>query len=99
MAEDNFFGGIKLIGLEPFSDERGIFTELYNKKVFQNFDIECDFVQDNLSESINKNTIRGLHFQNPPYEQAKLVKVISGEAPPPQDIRMNANNKVFFIIN
>ena len=78
MAEDNFFGGIKLIGLEPFSDERGIFTELYNKKVFQNFDIECDFVQDNLSESINKNTMRGLHFQNPPYEQAKLVKVISG---------------------
>ena len=40
--------------------------------------LEFDFVQDNLSETFKKNTLRGLHFQIAPYEQTKLVKVISG---------------------
>lgn len=66
--------------LEPrvFVDERGSFTESYNK---QNFEKEIgysvDFVQDNQSVS-RKNVLRGLHFQKPPFAQGKLVRVIKG---------------------
>lgn len=90
MSEDNFFGGIKLINLKPFLDERGIFTELFNKKSLQSFNLEFDFVQDNLSETFKKNTLRGLHFQIAPYEQTKLVKVISGSI---LDVFIDLRNK------
>jgi dTDP-4-dehydrorhamnose 3,5-epimerase len=68
-----------LIILQPnlFGDERGHFFESYNKKVFQEIGIDAEFVQDNQSMS-HKNVLRGLHFQNPPYDQGKLVRVIKG---------------------
>ena len=60
-----------------FSDDRGFFTETYNKKAFAEAGIEYNFVQDNLSFSV-KGVIRGLHLQYPPHAQAKLVRVIRG---------------------
>ena len=65
-----------LLIIEPqlFKDERGFFYESYNKN---NLDIDIDFVQDNESKSY-KGVIRGLHFQRPPFEQAKLVRCVSG---------------------
>jgi dTDP-4-dehydrorhamnose 3,5-epimerase len=65
-----------LIVIKPkvFFDERGLFFESYNKKLF---DFNTDFVQDNESES-KKGVIRGLHFQNPPFEQTKLVRCVKG---------------------
>jgi dTDP-4-dehydrorhamnose 3,5-epimerase len=68
-----------LVVFEPrvFSDERGYFYESYNKQLFLNAGIDADFVQDNQSKS-TKNVLRGLHFQNPPFAQAKLVRVING---------------------
>lgn len=60
-----------------FQDERGYFFESYNASVFQNQGIEVNFVQDNQSFS-RKGVLRGLHFQRPPYPQAKLVRVIQG---------------------
>ena len=65
-----------LIVIEPkvFFDERGLFFESFNKKLF---DLNTDFVQDNESES-KKGVIRGLHFQNPPFEQTKLVRCVKG---------------------
>jgi len=68
-----------LIHLIPkvFEDARGYFLEAYNKNVFDALGIREIFIQDNLSKS-EKNVLRGLHFQNPPYEQGKLVSVICG---------------------
>ena len=66
--------------IEPdiFEDARGWFVESYNKKKLKEAGINSDFVQDNHSFSKTKGTLRGLHFQNNPYSQAKLVSCIRG---------------------
>lgn len=69
--------GLLEITPKVFGDDRGYFFEPYNKKAFTEAGIADDFVQDNQSLS-NKGVLRGLHFQNPPYAQGKLVRVISG---------------------
>ncbi len=69
--------GIMIIKPRVFQDERGYFFESYNKNNFMQAGIDVCFVQDNQSESM-KNVLRGLHFQNPPFEQGKLVRVIKG---------------------
>lgn len=68
-----------LLVLRPriFSDERGSFSETYNTESFRKAGIDCTFVQDNQSVS-RKNVVRGLHFQAPPFAQAKLVRVVRG---------------------
>ncbi len=72
--------GAYLLKLKFFQDERGFFTENYSKKEFAELGIEADFVQDNHSMSVTKGVLRGLHFQDPPYTQAKLVRVTKGAA-------------------
>ncbi|MBC7919661.1 MAG: dTDP-4-dehydrorhamnose 3,5-epimerase [Ferruginibacter sp.] len=69
-----------LIEIVPriFTDERGIFFESYNQKMFEENGLPASFVQDNQSFSV-KGTLRGLHFQNPPYAQGKLVRTIRGK--------------------
>jgi dTDP-4-dehydrorhamnose 3,5-epimerase len=69
--------GLILLQPDIFSDARGYFLESYNYETFKNLGIEEVFVQDNQSCS-KKNVIRGLHFQIPPFAQAKLVRVIKG---------------------
>lgn len=68
-----------VVVIEPdvFGDNRGYFFESYSKAKFDAAGIHADFVQDNQSLSC-RNVLRGLHFQNPPFEQGKLVRVISG---------------------
>lgn len=68
-----------LIVLTPrvFKDKRGYFFESYNQRAWKKAGIEADFVQDNESFS-TQNTLRGLHFQKPPFAQAKLVRVLEG---------------------
>ena len=102
-----------LIIIEPqiFKDSRGCFFESWNAKKFKQLGISEDFVQDNQSVS-SKGVLRGLHFQNPPYAQAKLVRVIEGSVlDVVVDLRKNSptygkhvsvilseeNNKSFFI--
>ena len=102
-----------LIIIEPqiFKDSRGSFFESWNAKKFKQLGINEDFVQDNQSVS-SKGVLRGLHFQNPPYAQAKLVRVIKGSVlDVAVDLRKNSptygkhvsvilseqNNKSFFI--
>ena len=64
---------------EKYSDNRGIFSETYNKKKLSNIlKKEINFVQDNHSSSC-KNVLRGLHFQKKPKSQGKLIKVIRGK--------------------
>ena len=69
-----------LVIIEPivFGDERGYFLESYNEKQFEEFIGKISFVQDNESKSA-KGVLRGLHFQKPPFDQAKLVRCIEGE--------------------
>ena len=69
--------GIVIIEPLVFEDERGHFFEYYQKEMFANNWILADFVQDNQSLS-QKGVLRGLHFQAPPYAQAKLIRVIKG---------------------
>lgn len=65
--------------LEPkvFEDQRGYFFESYNHELLIKSGLDLNFVQDNQSKS-QKNVLRGLHFQNPPSAQGKLVQVIRG---------------------
>ncbi len=69
-----------LIELIPrvFEDERGHFFESYNKTLFTSLGIPVEFVQDNQSFSV-KGVLRGLHYQNEPFAQGKLVRVITGQ--------------------
>ena len=69
-----------VIIIEPtvFGDNRGYFLESYNKKKFEEVIGITSFIQDNESKS-SKGVLRGLHFQKPPFDQAKLVRCIEGE--------------------
>ncbi len=58
-------------------DERGYFMESYNYKTLLECGIDCQFVQDNQSRS-KRGVLRGLHYQNAPHAQTKLVRVLSG---------------------
>ncbi len=70
--------GIILIKTKSFEDLRGYFFESYKESDFKNLGIKGKFKQDNVSFSV-KNTLRGLHFQRKPKEQAKLVRCVKGE--------------------
>jgi len=70
---------IMLIEPVTFSDERGWFAETYKKHDFEEQGISLDFVQDNHSRSTSRGILRGLHFQNEPAAQGKLVRCIYGE--------------------
>ena len=70
--------GVIEIELKSFGDNRGWFSEIYNKEVFDRSGIVYDFVQDNHSYSASKGTVRGLHLQNTPFAQAKLVHCVRG---------------------
>ncbi|MGQ3487915.1 dTDP-4-dehydrorhamnose 3,5-epimerase [Roseovarius pacificus] len=66
--------GVLLLEPRRFGDERGFFSESWNRKTFLDHGIDMDFVQDNHSLSATVGTVRGLHFQSPPHAQAKLVR-------------------------
>jgi dTDP-4-dehydrorhamnose 3,5-epimerase len=66
-----------LISPSVFGDDRGFFMETYNKDVFSKAGLTMEFVQDNHSKS-TEGVLRGLHFQNPPFAQGKLVRVTKG---------------------
>jgi len=78
MKTVNIFNDVKKIHPTIYSDTRGSFSEDYNYEKFSKIGITDSFVQDNISISKKKGTIRGLHFQLNEYAQSKLIKVISG---------------------
>ena len=69
---------VRLIRPPRFGDARGYFTESYHRDKWQAAGIEETFVQDNQSYSAAVFTLRGLHFQAPPFAQAKVVRVLRG---------------------
>ena len=70
--------GCLIIDTDIWNDSRGFFAEVYNKSRYEKVGLNIAFVQDNMSFSKNKGTFRGLHWQNPPYAQAKLVYCTRG---------------------
>lgn len=69
---------VKLLTPKRFGDSRGFFAETYSRKVLSELGFGEEFVQDNHSLSRVVGVVRGLHFQLPPFAQAKLVRVIRG---------------------
>ena len=69
---------VKIIIPQTLSDSRGLFSEVYNRRDFEAAGFFLNFVQDNHSTSLYQYTIRGLHFQRPPFAQAKLVRTVRG---------------------
>ena len=69
---------VKVVTPQRFGDRRGFFSEVYNRQDFAAVGLDLDFVQDNHSLSGEAGTIRGLHFQRPPFAQDKLVRVVRG---------------------
>ncbi|GAB2544742.1 dTDP-4-dehydrorhamnose 3,5-epimerase [Rufibacter soli] len=71
--------GVVEITPRVFADDRGAFLETFSAKLFAEAGVQDVFVQDNKSIS-KKGVLRGLHFQRPPFAQAKLVSVVVGKA-------------------
>jgi dTDP-4-dehydrorhamnose 3,5-epimerase len=80
--------GVLLLKVSRFNDSRGFFSEVYKAKDFESYGIP-PFVQDNLSES-SLGVIRGLHWQEPPYGQGKLVACVKGRI---LDVAVDVNRK------
>lgn len=71
--------GVAVFKRGVYGDERGAFSELWNRPALAEAGLEVDFVQDNFSRS-EPGVLRGLHLQSPPFAQGKLVTVLSGRA-------------------
>jgi dTDP-4-dehydrorhamnose 3,5-epimerase len=70
--------GVLIVAVEPITDERGFFARLYCPNEFASAGIDFKPVQVNLSRNIHRQTLRGLHYQDPPHAEAKLVHVTRG---------------------
>lgn len=71
--------GVWEVRLQPRGDQRGFFMRTYDRGLFSQHGIHKNWVQENHSLSTKKGTLRGLHFQFPPFAEAKLVRAIQGE--------------------
>ena len=77
-VEDTAIPAVKIVTPKRFGDHRGFFSETWSRKAFAEAGLDLDFVQDNHSLSAAVGTLRGLHFQSPPFAQDKLVRVARG---------------------
>lgn len=77
-VEKTFIEDLLVVQPSVFKDERGYFFEAYNEAGFKENGLHYNFIQDNQSFS-KRGVIRGLHLQNNPFAQAKLVRVLQGE--------------------
>lgn len=75
---DTKLPGVYIVEPVVYGDHRGYFMESYSTKTFADIGIDAVFVQDNQSFTAQKGALRGIHFQNNPMAQAKLVRVIRG---------------------
>ena len=78
IVEETALAGVRIITPRKLGDERGFFSETYNRQAFAAAGVALEFAQDNQSLSAERGTVRGLHFQTPPFAQDKLVRVLRG---------------------
>lgn len=76
--EETEIPGAVILTPKRFGDDRGFFSEVWNRQLLAEHGIDVDFVQDNHSLSQAKGVIRGLHYQSPPHAQGKLVRCGGG---------------------
>jgi dTDP-4-dehydrorhamnose 3,5-epimerase len=76
--ESTGISDVKIVHAVRHGDERGFFSEVFKRSVFADHGLPTEWVQDNHSRSGQRKVIRGLHFQSPPFAQAKLVRVTRG---------------------
>ena len=77
-VEDTAIPEVKIVTPKKHGDARGFFSEVFNKSAFAALGLDLEFVQDNHSFSAAAGTLRGLHFQIPPFAQDKLIRVGRG---------------------
>lgn len=84
--------GLRIIESKVFHDSRGYFFEGFNQKSLDEQGLHVEILQTNISRS-QKDVVRGLHFQNPPFEQGKLIRVLQGSVlDVVVDIRRNSSS-------
>ena len=71
--------GVYIIKIEKLEDERGFFARTWDKEFFKSNGLNPNLIQCNISFNKKKGTVRGLHYQIPPYEEAKLVRCTHGK--------------------
>ena len=76
--ETEFDGVLEIIS-SPLEDSRGYFARTFDKKIFKENGLDFDWLQENKSYSLKSGTIRGLHFQFPPFSETKLISVSKGK--------------------
>ena len=77
-VEQTKLEGVVVVTPARFGDNRGFFSETFSTRAMEGAGLPSSFVQDNLSRSATKGTVRGLHCQAPPHAQAKLVRCLRG---------------------
>ena len=77
-VEETGLEDVKLIRAKPLEDNRGLFVTTFEIEEFSSLGIESNYVQRSISLNRKKGTLRGLHFQTHPHEQAKLIRVSRG---------------------
>ena len=70
---------VYIIQLEKLEDERGFFTRVWDKKIFKDRGLNTDLVQMSYSYSKQKGTLRGMHFQETPFDEEKIVRCMKGK--------------------
>ena len=78
IVEECKLPGVYEITLEPNVDHRGFFMRTYDQKIFSEYGIERNWVQENHSYSVHKGVIRGMHFQFAPFTETKLIRAVKG---------------------
>lgn len=78
--ERTAIAGVLIVRPQKFEDARGFFAPVFREADLQAAGVVHGWVQENQSLSMRKGTVRGMHFQKPPFAQAKLVRVVRGEA-------------------
>lgn len=78
LIESTEIEAVKIVTPKKFGDHRGFFSEVFSQRAFDEAGLGLTFIQDNHSFSAEVGTIRGLHFQSPPFGQDKLVRVARG---------------------
>lgn len=77
-VERTAIAGVLILRPAKISDDRGFFSESFKRAALQPFGVDADWLQENHVYSARRGTVRGLHFQRPPFAQAKLVRAVRG---------------------
>ena len=76
--EELALAGVFAIEPEPVLDERGLFARTYDKREFAEHGLEFEVAQASVSFNARRGTLRGMHLQTPPHEEAKLIRCVAG---------------------